>query len=89
MESSRQTVVCGVPQGSSLGTLLFLIYINDIRNCSEKLSFSIFADDTNTFAASPNATQLEILINQELLKVKEWCYIYTIDKFQENKLYDH
>ena len=73
VESSRQTVVCGVPQGSSLRPLLFLIYINDIPNCSEKLSFRIFADDTNIFASSPNATQLETLINQELLMVKEWC----------------
>ena len=71
MESSRQTVVCGVPQGSSLGPLLFLIHINDIPNCSDKLSFRIFADDTNIFASSPNATQLETLINLELLKVKE------------------
>ena len=59
MESSRQTVVCGVPQGSSLGPLLFLIYINNIPNCIEKLSFRIFADDTNIFASSSNATQLE------------------------------
>ena len=55
--------------------LLFLIYVNDIPNYSEKLSFRIFADDINTFASSPNATQLETLINQELLKVKEWCDI--------------
>ena len=75
MESSKQTIVCGVPQGCSLGPLLFLIYINDIPNCSEKLSFRIFADDTNIFASSPNATQLETLINQDLLKVKEWCDI--------------
>ena len=66
MESSRQTMVCGVPQGSSLGPLLFLIHINDIPNYSEKLSFRIFADDTNIFASSPNATQLETLIKQEL-----------------------
>ena len=59
MESSRQTVICGVPQDSSLGPLLFLIYINDIPNCSEKLSFRNFADDTNIFASSSNATQLE------------------------------
>jgi len=64
VESSRLTVVCGVPQGSSLGPLLFLIYINDVPNCSEKLSFRIFSDDTNIFVSSPDATQLETLINQ-------------------------
>ena len=74
-ESSRQTMVCGIPQGSSLGLLLFLIYINDIPNCSEKLSYRIFADDTNIFASSSNATELKSLINQELLKVKQWCEI--------------
>ena len=68
-------MVGGAPQGSSLGPLLFLlIYINVIPNCSKKLSFRIFADDTNTFASSPNATQLETLLNQELLKVEEWCH---------------
>jgi len=92
MESSRQTVVCGVPQGDSLGRLLlFLICIYDIPNCSVKLSFRVFADDTNIFASSPNATRLETLINQELLKVKKWCDVNRLstDKFQENKLYDY
>ena len=59
-------MVSGVPQGSSLGPLLFLIHINDISNYSEKLPFRIFADDTNIFASSPNATELETLIKQEL-----------------------
>ena len=74
-ESSKQKVVCGIPQGSSLGPLLFLIYINDIPNCSEKLSFRIFADDTNIFISSSNSIELETLVNQEILKVKEWCDI--------------
>ena len=74
-ESRKQAMVCGVPQSSSLGPLLFLIYINDIPNCSEKLSFRIFADDTYIFALSSNAAQLETLINQELTKVKEPCDI--------------
>ena len=56
--------------------LFFLLYINDIPNCSDKLLkllFRIFADDTNIFASSSNAVELQSLINQELSKVKEWC----------------
>ena len=74
-ESPKQTMVCSTPQGSSLGPLLFFLYINDISNSSKKLSFWIFADDTNIFVSSPNSKDLETLINQELLKVKEWCDI--------------
>ena len=73
MESSKQTIKCGIPLGSSLGPLLFLLYINDIPNCSDKLSFRIFADDTNIFASCSNTVELQSLINQELSKVKEWC----------------
>ena len=73
VESSKQTIKCGIPQGSSLGPLLFLLYINDISNCSDKLNFRIFADDTNVFASSPSIRDLEKLINEELAKIKEWC----------------
>ena len=56
---------------SSLGPFLFLIYINDLPNCSEFLSFKMFADDTNLFASAKDIKSLELQMNLELKKVKE------------------
>jgi len=71
--SSQQTITCGILQGSSLGPVLFLIYINDLPNCSSALTFRIFADNTNVFASARDLKVLEKIVNSELKKVKIWC----------------
>lgn len=61
-----------MPQGSVLGPLLFLIYINDIQNCSDKLKFYLFADDTNILYADKNIKSLELTVNRELQNLYNW-----------------
>jgi len=48
-QSKLQTVTCGVPQGSVLGPLSFLIYVNDIQSAVSSATVKLFADDTNLF----------------------------------------
>ena len=70
--SSHLEVTCGVPQGSVMGPLLFLIYINDLPLSSSKLTFYLFADDTNISYEAENLYQLQRVINKELKIVKTW-----------------
>ena len=67
--SRKNRCLCGAPQGSVLGPLLFLLYINDIYNASDKLSFYLFADDTNLLYADKNLRSLEIM---NLTMMSKW-----------------
>ena len=70
--SKTEVSSCGVPQGSVLGLLLFLLYINDISCSSNQLNFFLFADDTNLLYADKNLRLLEVTVNKELTSVCNW-----------------
>ena len=76
--SDQRDIACGVPQGSILGPLLFILYVNDITNTSNVLDFILFADDTTILYSDKNITNCLHLINEELKEVSNW--------FKANKL---
>jgi hypothetical protein len=72
IQSSMLPITCGVPQGSILGPLLFIVYINDIIHVSDIADIMLFADDTNMFFSRSSFDTLLTLVNNELLKISKW-----------------
>ena len=74
-ESEMKETLCGVPQGSILGPLLFLLYINDLPSVFKLFMPILFADDTNLFCNGPNLNELIEKINEELKLIYKWVNV--------------
>ena len=85
-KSRQNKLTTGVPQGSILGTILFLIYINDIQNCTNKLTILSFADDTTVYISNPNVDEMVDIVNTELKKLYDWLCAHTIFEHKKNEL---
>ena len=66
-KSSLADINIGVPQGSVLGPILFIIYINDLVRAAPMFNFILFADDTNIFSTDP------LLLKSNLIYIEKWC----------------
>ena len=70
--STSSLLTCGVPQGTILGPLLFLIYINDLPNCLTHCDPSMYADDTHITYADNDVTVIQRRLNEDLNNIYNW-----------------
>ena len=71
MSSTENRISCGIPQGSILGPLFFLLYINDLPECLRQTTPRLFADDTNLTATGKTVEEVERAVNSDLEDVKK------------------
>ena len=79
--SEEGLLTCGVPQGSILGPILFLIYINDLPQALSETISNLYADDTCIYYQHKNVQEIEAILNKEFSSLCEW--------FIDNKLSIH
>ena len=84
--STTQTIKCGVPQGSILGPLFFILYINDLPNASKLTQPFLFADDTSIFYSHSNPKKLHSILIDELCNFDVWlkCHKLSVNVIKTN-----
>ena len=88
MLSDQRGITCGIPQGSILGPLLFIICINDLPNCLKHTTPRMFADDTSLTAVGKTLNEAEEIANKDLKNVKVWLSSNKLSlKYCENGIY--
>ena len=73
--SRIEEVICGIPQGSFLGPLLFIVYLNDFESCLEFSKVNMYADDTHTTIASNDIAEFISMSKKELLNISDWLRV--------------
>ena len=79
--SKKGKMISRVPQGSILGLLLFLIYINDLPNCLKSTIPCLYADDTQIFTSSHDTAKIADSLNSDLENITDWL---TVNKLQSH-----
>ena len=76
--SSDLPIKTGVPQGSILGPLLFIMFVNDLPRSIQRSSCLMYADDTTLYSSSANPSNIEFALNRDLVNASNW--------FERNRL---
>jgi hypothetical protein len=71
-KSKTKYITCGIPQGSILGPLLFLVYVNDLHSATKNSDIILFADDSNIFSGGKTITEIQNNLNAEMPKLIKW-----------------
>ena len=85
-----KAITCGIPQGSCLGPLLFIIYLNDFKKCLTNSKAGLFADDTHMTVKSTNVENLTHNAQMELSNISEWMRMNKLSINPKNiRIYDN
>ena len=71
-QSGLRTISCGIPQGSILGPLFFLVYINDLPYCLKHTTPRLFADDISLTACGKSIGEIELALKEDLESIRLW-----------------